>query len=142
MLKFSGHSLISGVVISGFVVIGLSGCGFKSDLSPPKSDTKTPLFESDVQPTVEMDDTLLPESAAGATGEVVQLDLPVAETSLITPEVDPDSGVEVDITSIAFDGDILVSPGSENADSKATSVDASEGIPVDIDDLFSDVDPN
>lgn len=93
------------ITASTVLVFGLGGCGFKSDLFTPESEPESSLFEPDNPPAVETEEFLSTsaESAADSASD----------------------GVPVDITAIASDARILVSP--EESDT--------EGVPVDIEDL-------
>ncbi len=108
-------------IASGFLfTFALSGCGFKSDLVLPESESADSLFEADTQPVVETDGQ---SELLGGQEIMLEEILPLSPTS-------ESDGVPIDITSIASDGQILVSPDD-------AKVDAFEGVPVSIDDLFN-----
>ncbi len=110
-------------LIAAGSVLGLSGCGFKSDLSLPESKNRTPLFEPDMLPDSKTQEIppFLPSSAddASATGAA--------------------AGIPVEIaTTVATEGQILVSPGDEeNEENKGN--EAADGVPVDLSELSSDI---
>ena len=109
--------LVSGwsMIIAAFLLVsGLSACGFKSDLSQPDSEDESPLFVSDSE---------LDVVPAGS----------VEERPPFLPSSEPVEGEEIrldKVTTVASDGEILVSPGSEGVEAEEA-----EGVPVDLTEL-------
>lgn len=107
------------LITTGLVFVsGLTGCGFKSDLTRPESKSPSPLFEPDKLPDVQTQERLpfLPSTSG----------------------VVPTDGIPVEIaTTVASDGRILVIPADE-ADEADESDGADDGVPVDLSNLSPD----
>ena len=127
-------------VLTVLTAVALSGCGFKSDLSLPDSDTDE-LFKPDAPPAVRVED--LPaisdvvagsNSSSDGEGVVVSTDAILAEDIMLDK-----------VTSEAVDGLILVNPDDATDDGAITdesSTDGSDGVVVDFSDLTDELESN